>query len=221
MTRWLAVPKHFIAEVTGSMDSDLKRAAIGLRVHSGWGALVVVSGKPGQEEVVDRRRVTVIDEKVPGSAQPFHFVEEMKLDEAEKRIAEFAARSGELARAAIHEVVQNLQARGHKNVRAAGLVKQPIPVLPPLAKILKSHPLLHTAEGEFFRRIFREAFEHLHIPFTGVPERELNEHFEATFGKAAPDLRKRIDGMGRTLGPPWTADQKTAALAACIVLKKS
>jgi hypothetical protein len=37
-------------------------------------------------------------------------------------------------------------------------------------------------------------------------------------GKAAPGIHSRIDGMGRVLGAPWTKDEKTAALAAAIVL---
>ena len=45
----------------------MKRAAIGVRVHSGWGALVAVSGKPGAEEIVERSRVEITDPKMSGA----------------------------------------------------------------------------------------------------------------------------------------------------------
>jgi hypothetical protein len=31
-------------------------------------------------------------------------------------------------------------------------------------------------------------------------------------------MRQQISTLGRSLGPPWTTDQKTAALAALLVL---
>jgi hypothetical protein len=37
----------------------MKRAAIGVRMHSGWGALVVVSNGVGTMEIIDRRRVAI------------------------------------------------------------------------------------------------------------------------------------------------------------------
>ena len=35
------------------------------------------------------------------------------------------------------------------------------------------------------------------------------------------ELAERLTQMGRELGPPWTADQKTAAAAAWYALRKS
>ena len=90
--------------------------------------------------------------------------------------------------------------------------------LPDLEEILASHALIHTAEGEFFRQAFRSAFEKLRIPITGIRARDLDDSAVEAFGKAASAIQKRIDGMGRDLGAPWTKDEKTAALAATIAL---
>jgi hypothetical protein len=81
--------------------------------------------------------------------------------------------------------------------------------------------LIHTAEGEFFRQAFRHAFESLEVPVTGIRERELDERAQQAFGKLAAQVRKNINGMGRILGPPWTQDEKTAAMAAAIVLAET
>ena len=90
--------------------------------------------------------------------------------------------------------------------------------LPSLQKILASHALIHTAEGEFFRKIVSEACESCHIPVMGICERELNELANATFGKAAARVRQHISNLGKTVGSPWTQDEKTSALAALIAV---
>jgi hypothetical protein len=38
------------------------------------------------------------------------------------------------------------------------------------------------------------------------------------FGKAAPRMQQRISGLRKTVGSPWTQDEKFAALAALIVM---
>jgi hypothetical protein len=83
--------------------------------------------------------------------------------------------------------------------------------LPALPRILASHALIHTAEGEFFRDAFRRACAKLDVPLYAVREREL-----AVVAPAA--WQQRISEVGKEIGPPWTQDQKLAALGACLVL---
>ena len=45
----------------------MKMAAMGVRMHSGWGALVVVANDDGRVNVVARERIEVTDEKAVGS----------------------------------------------------------------------------------------------------------------------------------------------------------
>ena len=195
--------------------------AIGVRVHSGWGALVGVTGIPGAEEVVERTRVEIVDVKIPGVSQPYHFAERLcaskSLTEAQAHVDRCAAASGNLALTAIQQVVQRVEDRGFHVIGAAVLLSSARP-LPEFAKVLASHALIHTAEGEFFRRAFREAFRQLQIPVTGIPERDLEQQANAAFGKRAASAHQTIAALGRALGPPWTQDQKSAALAAMMVL---
>ncbi len=198
-------------------QSGTTPSAIGIRVHSGWGALVAVSGKAGAEEIIDRRRIAIIDPKTVGVTQPYHFAKAVGIHKGEQHIAKCAAASARLALASMREVVDQLRDRGYSVAGAAILLSSGKP-LPALEKILASHALIHAAEGEFFRQAFRESFAGLRIPVTGIRERELVEHAAATFGKATPRLQQRIAGLGRSLGPPWTQDQKAAAMAAAVVL---
>jgi hypothetical protein len=91
--------------------------------------------------------------------------------------------------------------------------------MPELERILASHPLIHTAEGEFFRKVFSEACEALGIPVTGIREKELTERAQAVFKKSAATLPAELAAAAKHLGPRWSQDQKTAALAAAVVLK--
>lgn len=195
----------------------MKSAAIGIRVHSGWGALVAITGQNGGQEVLERRKVIIIDPKAAGVTQPYHYVEAMGLPAAERHLARCAADSGRLASEALAQIAKALQQRGFRLVGSAILLSSARP-LPDLDEILASHALIHTAEGEFFRQAFRQALERLEIPVTGIRERELADRARKAFGTAATPLQKRINAMGRIVGPPWTQDEKTAALAAAIVL---
>jgi hypothetical protein len=187
----------------------MPRTVLGIRVHSGWAALVAVSGRPPSAiDVAARARVVCIDPAIPGARQPYHYVERMELGDAEAHLEKCAAASGRMALAALRHAVRGLNDRDYGVTGAAILLAAGRP-LPSLARILASHAFIHTAEGEFFRAVFRSAFADLGIPVTGIRERDLG---------AATPLHDAISGMGRSLGPPWTADQKNAALAACLVL---
>jgi hypothetical protein len=198
----------------------LKSAAIGVSVHSGWGAVVAIAGGRGTEEVLLRRRVVVIDSKIAGSAQPYHYVAKKEISAAEKHLARCASVSGNLAFESLTQLSAELGNIGFTPNAAVILLSSARP-LRDLEATLASHALIHTAEGEFFRQAFRGAFEQLKIPVTGIRARDLNDSAVQAFGKAAPAIQKRIDGMGRTLGAPWTKDEKTAALAAAIVLHRA
>jgi hypothetical protein len=195
----------------------MKPAAIGIRVHSGWGALVAVANIAGSVEVIERRRVAITTPGTPGAKQPYHFAENLDLPEAEEFLGSCFAASKRLASAAVRDVVSELCGRQYRIVGSAVLLASGRP-LPPLSKILASHALIHAAEGEFFRKAFSKACEGLDLPVTGFRERDLDECVLVTFGKAAAQTQRQVSTLGRFLGPPWTKDQKTAAIAALVVL---
>jgi hypothetical protein len=195
----------------------MKQAGIGVRMHSGWGALVAVANSTGTVEVIKRRRIALTIPGTPGASQPYHFAEKLKLAEAEKFLGDSFETAKRLALAAVQDVVDELRGRQYRVAGVAVLLASGRP-LPPLAKILASHALIHAAEGEFFRRAFCEACERLGHPVTGFRERDLDECAHTTFDKTAARAGQQISTLGKSLGPPWTTDQKTAALAALIVL---
>ena len=136
----------------------MKRAAIGVQMHSGWGVLVAVSEDP--VEILARQRFVTADPEMRGAIQPYHFATGLKSPDQEKHLAQCAAASSRLAAAAIAEVVKELSGRDYRVAGAAVLSASGRP-LPALAVILAAHPLIHTAEGEFFRHAVCTACEAL------------------------------------------------------------
>jgi hypothetical protein len=195
----------------------MKRAALGLQMHSGWGVLVAVSGAAQAIEILARQRIVTADPDMPGAIQPYHYAMSLKLSEAGKHLANCAAASTRLAAVAIRNVVSELNARQHHVVGSAVLLASGRS-LPALEKILASHPLIHTAEGEFFRHTVSQACEELEIPVTAIRQRDLDERAKAAFGNAATRVQHSIASLGSSIGPPWTKDHKTAALAAALIL---
>jgi len=197
----------------------MKRAALGARMHSGWGVVVAVSLDGASVELLDRRRIVTIDPRIAGAKQPYHHVARHGVPDAEKYLASSAGVSERLARTAIEELVRELHGRGYRVTGCAVLLASGRP-LPPLEKILAAHPLLHTAEGEFFRNTVRSACEGLKIPVTAIRERDLAEQTKAAFAKTAGRVQHRIETLGKSIGPPWTKDHKSAALAASTILAR-
>jgi hypothetical protein len=194
----------------------MKHTAFGVQMHSGWGVLVAVSGDAQVPEILARRRITV-DSETPGANQPYHHAVRLELAEREKYLAKCVEDSSRMAAVAIRELVTELKRRDYQVVGCSVLLASGRP-LPPLAKILVSHPLIHTAEGEFFRNTVCRACEDLRIPVTRIRERELDDQAKAAFGNAANRLQQRIAGLGSSMGPPWTKDHKATALAAALLL---
>ena len=197
----------------------MKNAAFGVRMHSGWGVVVCICGNSAAPEIVDRRRIVIIEPAMKGAKQPYHFAQSLEPEEAERHLQKCAAASQHLALNAIQEVLDAVSARNYRVVGCAMLLASGR-ALPSLQKILASHALIHTAEGEFFRKVVREACEHFRIPIVGIRERELEERANASFGRAAAHVRRHISSLGQTVGSPWTQDEKTAALAGLIACRE-
>lgn len=193
----------------------MPRAALGFQMHSGWGILVAVAINAGAVEILDRRRIVVVDRGAAGSTQPYHHAADLALADAERHITQCAAATEQLALNSIKEALLSLPKH---RVTAAVVLQASGRPLPSLEKILAAHPLIHTAEGEFFRNAAKNACERLGIPVTMFPQRELEERSKKKFGKKASQVQSQIVTANRTLGPPWTKDHKTAALAAAIML---
>jgi hypothetical protein len=191
-----------------------------LRPHSGWAALVVVAGTPRSPVVLDRRRIEIADPDIDGSTQPYHAAEGLDLDRARKYLERCEAGARRRSREGLSEALENLRPSGHK-AAGCGLLLSSGRALPPLPEILKSHALIHTADGEHFRHALREAAAHFGLPVEGVREKEIWARASADLRIPVADLQQLVNTIGKSIGPPWTQDQKFAALSGWLTLARS
>jgi hypothetical protein len=198
----------------------MQPAVAAFRMHSGWGALVVIAGSGASPELIERRRITIIDPAVIGTKQPYHFAENLSLTDAESHLRKCADASEDLALKAVRETQTALRNNGY-DVIAAAMLLASARALPPLANILRAHPLIHTAEGEFFRKAVQQACQRSGLACTGFRESELDQLAKLEFGPNTQRHLRKIEELGRLAGPPWTQDYKRAALAAWILLTRT
>jgi hypothetical protein len=86
--------------------------------------------------------------------------------------------------------------------------------LPEFAKILASHALIHTADGELFRAAIGAACARSGVRVTTIRERELVERCAEKFSLKPAVALRRATELGREFGAPWTQDEKFATLGA-------
>src|ERR1700689_5793260 len=99
----------------------MKRAAIGVRMHSGWGALVAVCFDGGKVEIIERRRIEVIDGASAGAKQPYHFAKDLEISRASKFIEGCFANSCGLAAGVVRDLLADLSARKYRVKGASGV----------------------------------------------------------------------------------------------------
>jgi hypothetical protein len=182
------------------------RIALGFRAHSGWAAMVAAAGTPDAPSVLDRRQITIADPNLTGSKQPYHAAAQLPIEQAGALVQRAIESSRALARDAIASALRDFASQGQQAARCAVLLASGR-VLPGLAAILASHTMIHTAEGELFRDALLWAARDCGLPAIGIREKSL-----------APALLQRLAPLGKSLGPPWTKDQKYAAAAALMAL---
>ena len=192
-------------------------AAFGLRVHSGWAALVAVSGPLAAPAVLARRRLELVDRASPGGRQPFHAARGLPLDAARPLVDRALDGATRMARGALATAAGDVRRQGCHFI-ACGLIQSSARPLPAIGAVLASHALVHTAEGELFRDALAAAAAGQGVAVLRVKERELLDRCTARLGVAAGDLEHHLAGLGRTLGPPWRQDEKLATLAAWLAL---
>jgi hypothetical protein len=191
----------------------MKQAAVGFRVHSGWSAVVAVCVEKGAPVVLHRQRLQLVETFTYRFRQPYHTGEKMALAEAREFIAGVREKGRELAYRAIRGLQLELEGRGYQLTRGALLLASGKP-LPELEKILASHALIHTADGELFRECLLHASARCGLAVMSIRELELMEQAAKAFHVPQPSLLRRVTELGRPFGAPWSQDEKFATLAA-------
>jgi hypothetical protein len=180
--------------------------------------MVVLGGTTAAPNLLDRSRVTLIDDRDPEAKQPYHAVEFLCVEEATGRLDGYLSAATRLARESIQAQDWKLKKLGIV-LKSAGILESSSRKHIALASILASHALIHAAEGDHFRNALSAAAEQLRIEVCRLQVRALEEHAMTCLRLPRKRLLDTVNGLGREVGPPWGADQKKAALLAWTLLK--
>jgi hypothetical protein len=85
-------------------------------------------------------------------------------------------------------------------------------------QILAVHMRMHKAEGVLFPSALLEAATACHLKPVTILEKDLGPRAEESVDLSV--ARRQLAALGKSIGPPWGKDQKSAALAAMIVLQE-
>jgi hypothetical protein len=200
------------------------KVALGLKAHSGWAALVVLGegtrpGASGGPEIVDRRRIELVDAAEAGWAkQPYHAAEDLKPDDARRMVERGIEAARRHATREVREALLRAEEAGHAIAGCAVLMGAPMPPWS-IDEILAVHIRMHKAEGVLFRAALVDGATGCGLTLVEIPEKELAGHAARALGAPAGALQRMVAGLGKSAGPPWGKDQKDAALAALVVLR--
>jgi hypothetical protein len=185
-------------------------AVLGFRPHTYWTAVVALAGPREAPQVLERRRLLFAEGE---ERFVFHQAAELERSQAAALVETVRASTRANAARAIAQLVQDLAGAGIA-VRAAVVPTGRQTPPDDLETIVRSHALMHAAEGSFYRDVVAEGCAELGLEVARPPEPGLAEMARTASGAAQAALDERLKAMGAALGPPWSEDQKLATLAA-------
>lgn len=157
--------------------------AIGITIHTGWAACVVVGGSPRKPQIVGNRVIALLE-----GAERFCYHRAAEMDAAAVQEWLTGVRAKALAQAR-----RELAALMGQQVRVGAIVAKE-GALPAPDTALATHMRIHSAEGLFYRDVFRDACQ---VPCRIIPPASVD-----------------ITVVGKLDTRPWGRDQKLAAAAA-------
>ena len=87
-----------------------------------------------------------------------------------------------------------------------------------LEKIGSTHIRAHAAEGVLFRAVLEAGATANDLPNRRFDERSLDKIAETELKLSSTRIKAQLAEMGRSVGSPWRADEKAAAIAAWLAL---
>jgi hypothetical protein len=173
--------------------------ALGVSPRSSSALVIALTGPP-DVRLLARTHVDLVGDDLP--AQAYHAAAGLPLSQAERLVQRWAEEALSSAAACFTE----LMADGRVVAVGIAAVVRPVPVL---EVVLRSHPLLHLAEGQLAREALAEAATRAGLPV----------HYLDPKGSHDPAAVERTVALGRIAGPPWRKEHRMAALAALAALE--
>jgi hypothetical protein len=189
------------------------RISVGFKAHSGWAVQVAISLSGNDLQVIDRRRIELVEPGATWAKQPYHAAEGLPSAKAKQLVKRGVESAYRVAAREMEALVERSKQDGHEIIGCAILIGTPMPEWT-TEQILAVHMRMHKAEGLLFPGALASAAAACELNVLEISEKSLTAR-----GAASPRLAvvtRKISQLGKTIGPPWGKDQKAATLAAAI-----
>ena len=192
---------------------SVARAAVGFRVKSGWAMAVLLAGPRTAPRVADRRRVDLSDPTEPDALQPYHPGLEIHGLRGARETSRLVTAVKRHAKTSLARLFRSYAAT-HR-IAGVGIVAGSL-VDP--ASIANDHIRAHAEEGRLFRQVIEQAASAARLKALVIVEKELYERAGRVLGLSPHRLKPLVAALAEMVDGPWRAEEKTAALAAWVVL---
>ena len=195
-----------------TLQMPLSPVVAGVAHHNGWAILVCVSPQRGSPEVVDRRRVELIDPGLPN--QPYeHDTLDLNTADAERLVREVRESAMLCAERALSRLQSSLGAK--RELVSIALRDAPLPRLPgSVAEVHASWHLMARADAMLYHDALRTAAASLGIKVATCKRVEERPRAAEALATTPERLDRFLSGLRATLGPPWQQDHQAAAARA-------
>ncbi|HEX5908176.1 MAG TPA: hypothetical protein VFY56_14250 [Propionibacteriaceae bacterium] len=117
----------------------------------------------------------------------------------------------------LRRLVDDLARQGH-HVQAVAISIPTSSIPRDLSTVLRSHLLLHAAEGELYIEALADAAHAAGLPMVRYAAKDVAAETAAALDCSPAAVAEIAAKLGHGLGPPWAKDQKQAAMAALLAL---
>jgi hypothetical protein len=189
-------------------------ACIGLRAKTGRAIAVVVAGPASSLQALLRTELTFATMEEPALFQPYHQVMDLPWPKAARAVQEPTRLLEAAAARSLETLLAELRSKG---IAATGVAVVGAPERN-LEAIGSPHIRAHAAEGVLFRHVLQAGAAAHHLPCAAFAEKGFEAHASSLLGLSLDVVQDQLADFGRSLGRPWRADEKAAALAAWVAL---
>ncbi len=190
------------------------RAALGLRVKSGWAAAILLTGSARSPQLCDVQRIDLSDPQLPETRQPYH----AGMGRVETNMKKISQRVDVVRRITEKSIAKLLAGYRRQNFtikRAALVVGSQIDP----RSVANPHIRAHALEGQLFRSVLQQSLHGHGIRTEVLLEREAYGQAAVELKQSNENVRRMIQDFGRDAKAPWRAEQKLAAIAAWSALR--
>lgn len=185
--------------------------SIGIEDHYAWANLVAITIVGAEEQLIDRRRVELLDPPLPAS--PYHH-ESLTLPprEADELVRSVRASANNRARSALSALISELAPATCRSVAIR---------LPPLARLPESVAEAHAnaalrnrADGLIYHQALTEVADQLGLRVLHFDRTTILARAAEARGTPTRDFERRLKAFGTVIGPPWRKGHVVACAGA-------